>query len=169
MNWKGILGNGIVVPGVGGMKRQSRRSRRSAEPVDDVDARPPCYAWNRSACKSPVAARTNLDHSCTRASSDDSGRRADIEGVVPISSRPNDVHHEILITTVKRCRDRSGSQQARGDSQRLRSPFETRDVKRGEECPDLGGVDCSWGENVLESELEVVGIKVLWSLDQLVQ
>ena len=42
MNWKGILGNGIVVHGVGGMKRQ-RRSRRSTEPVDNVEVRLPCY------------------------------------------------------------------------------------------------------------------------------
>lgn len=85
--------------------------------------------------------RKYLDHSRTRTSSDDSGRRADIEGIMSISSRTNDIHHEILVTTVNRCRDRSGPQQARCDRQRFRSSLETRDVKRGKECTDLCGVD----------------------------
>lgn len=116
-----------------------------------------------------LALHADLDHSRTRASSDDGGSRANVEGVVPISSSPDNIHHEISITKINGCRDRPGSQQARGNCQRLWSPLETRDVKGGEECTDLGRIDRPWSENVLESELEVMGIEVLWSLDKLVQ
>jgi len=116
-----------------------------------------------------MAHQTHLDHSCARTSSDDSGRRADIEGIMTISSRPNNIHHEILITTINRRRDRSGSQQGRGDCQRFRSSLKTRDMKRGEECTDLCRVNRPWSEKVLESELEVMGVEVLWSFDKLVQ
>ena len=88
---------------------------------------------------------------------------------MPVSSRPNDIHHEILVPTVNSRRDRSGPQQARSDGQRFRSPLETRYVKRGKECTDLGGINRPWSENVFEGELEIVGIKVLWGFDQLVQ
>jgi len=42
-------------------------------------------------------------------------------------------------------------------------------MKRGEECTDLCGVNRPWSEKVLESELEIMGIEVLWSFDKLVQ
>ena len=109
-----------------------------------------------------------LDDSRTRTCSDDSGRRANVESVVAVSPRPDDIDHEIFIAVINGRRDRSGPQQARGGCQRLRSPLETRYVKRSEECADLGRVNRARGENVFEGELEVVGAEILWCFDELV-
>ena len=100
------------------MKRWSRRPRWSAEPVDDVEARLPCYARYALVCKlsynvfpihitlitlAPAPAATIAVVVLTLK-------------VLPISSHPNDIHHEILVM-INGCRDHSWSQQACGNDQ----------------------------------------------------
>ena len=142
------MGNGIVVPGVGGIKRQS--SRASAPML--------CGMHRRASYLAMYFLCVHLGHSRTRTSSDDTGRRANIKGVVPIS-RPDDIHHGNIV--INGCSDRPGSQQACGDGQQLRSPLKMRNVKYGEECTDLCRVDCPCNENVLERELQIVVVEVL--------
>ena len=89
-----------------------------------------------------------LDHSRTRTSCDDSSSCADIEGIVSISSRADDIHHEILVTAIDGRGDRSGPQKARSGRQRFRSSLETGDMKGGEECTDLRRVGRPWRENM---------------------
>ena len=128
------------------------RDKETVEPSLDSHA-----MWYASMCKlscNVFSVYTLITYTCT--SSDDSSH-TNVEGTVPIS-RPDDIHHRILIV-INRCRDRPGSQQVCGNGQQLRSPLKTRNVKCAEECTNLCGVDCPCNEKVLNSELQIVWLK----------
>lgn len=100
-NWKGVRGMGIECgdeegrEGVG--KTQPRAWRRSAEPEDEVDALLPCYTCKNRYYDSQIKHTTHLTHSRPRPSSNDRGRRADIERVIPVSAGPYNVDYKIVL------------------------------------------------------------------------
>ena len=73
-----------------------------------------CNQFERS--PSAVPHQTYLDDSRTRTRSDDGSRRTNVESVMAISSRPNDIYHEIFIAAINSRWDCSSSQEFRGSS-----------------------------------------------------
>jgi len=87
------------VPAVGAGNAQPSAWRRSADPEEDVDARLPCcyfVVYLRGLIKSEPGG-AHLDYSGASTRSDDSSCCTYIEGVVPVSSRPNYINNEILL------------------------------------------------------------------------
>ena len=113
------------------------------------------------------AGSTHLDDSRARARCDDGGSRAHIEGVVPISARPDDIDDEVLIDPLHRRLQCACPEDVRGGREEFWPTLDALDVQGGQKRSDLDRENDIWGEDALEGYLEVVRGEVLGCLDEL--
>ena len=102
-----------------------------------------------SDAKSQRDAATYLDNSRTRASRDYGSGRAHVEGVMPITARANNVHHEVTLRILYCCFQRSLPENIRRRRQGVWSPFDSIDMQSGQEGANLDRVNGVGSEDVV--------------------